>query len=74
VDAVLTSLFFRERPKVQQMLARWSAIGLATIAERAGRLERELLQPRRRTESRVSEAEALSEELFAIARKAKSSR
>jgi DNA polymerase-3 subunit delta len=73
-DAVLTPLFFRERPKVQQMLTRWSAEGLATIAERAGRLERELLQPRRRPESRVTEAEALSEELFAIARKAKNSR
>lgn len=73
-DAVLTSLFFRERPKVQQMLGRWSAEGLATVAERAGKLERELLQSRRRPESRVSEPEALGEELFAIARKARSAR
>jgi DNA polymerase-3 subunit delta len=73
-DGVLTSLFFRERAKVQQMLARWNAEGLATVAERAGKLERELLRTRVRPESRVSEADALSEELFAIARKARSAR
>jgi len=72
VDAVLTSsgkpLFFKEKAKVQRMLSMWSAEGLATVAERAGRLERTLMF------SGVPDREALGEELLAIARKARSSR
>jgi DNA polymerase-3 subunit delta len=70
VDAVMTSLgkalFWKEKPLVQKMLARWTAEGLATAAERAGALERSLMF------SEAPEHEALSEELFAIARKARS--
>jgi DNA polymerase-3 subunit delta len=70
VDAVLTSsaksLFWKDKAKVQQMLSKWSADNLATIAQRAGELERSLIfDP-------VPEREALGEELLAIARKARS--
>jgi hypothetical protein len=48
------------------MLSKWSADNLATIAQRAGELERSLIfDP-------VPEREALGEELLAIARKARS--
>lgn len=69
-DAVLTSLgralFFKDRAKVARMLAKWSAADLATVAERAGKLERSLIF------SASPEREALGEELLAIARKARS--
>jgi len=43
LDAVMTSmgksLFFKDKAKVQRMLSRWSAEGLATAADRAGKLE-----------------------------------
>jgi DNA polymerase-3 subunit delta len=48
------------------MLTKWRAADLATVAERAGRLERELMF------TDVPEREALGEELLAIARKARS--
>lgn len=71
-DAVLTSLgrslFFKDKPKVQRMLGKWSAEGLATVAERAGKLERALMF------TDAPEREAVGEELLAIARKARSSR
>jgi DNA polymerase-3 subunit delta len=71
-DAVMTSsgkpLFFKEKAKVQRMLSTWTAEGLATVAERAGRLERSLMF------SRIPDREALGEELLAIARKARSAR
>lgn len=67
-NAVLASLFFRERPRVQRMLDKWSPEGLATVAERAGKLERSLMS------TDVPDREALGEELLAIARKARSSR
>ena len=69
-DAVLTSLgkslFFKDQAKVRRMLTRWTAEGLATAAERAGKLERSLMF------TSVPEREALGEELLAIARKARS--
>ena len=72
VGAVMTSagrpLFFKEKAKVERMLSIWSAEGLATVAERAGRLERSLMF------SRIPDREALGEELLAIARKARSAR
>jgi DNA polymerase-3 subunit delta len=72
VDAVMAlierSLFFRDKAKVGRMLATWSAEDLATVAERAGRLERVLMF------TPVPDREALGEELLAIARKARSSR
>lgn len=68
-DAVLTSLgralFFKDKPKVEAMLRKWSAADLATVAERAGKLERELML------TPVPDQDALGEELISIARKAR---
>src|SRR5262249_38954892 len=70
IDAVLTSfgksLFWKDKAKVQHMLSKWSAEGLATVAERAGKLERSLMF------TAAPVREALGEELLAIARKARS--
>jgi DNA polymerase-3 subunit delta len=70
VDAVMASfgraLFFKEKSKVQRMLSKWSAADLATVADRAGRLERSLMF------TAAPDREALGEELLAIARKARS--
>ena len=69
-DAVMTSLgkslFYKDQAKVGRMLGRWTADGLATAAERAGKLERSLMF------TPVPDREALGEELLAIARKARS--
>jgi DNA polymerase-3 subunit delta len=71
-DAVMASLgrslFWKDKPVVERMLRQWSADGLATVAERAGKLEREIMF------TRVPDREALGEELLAIARKARSGR
>ena len=70
VDAVLTSmgraLFFKDKARVQRMLSKWSADDLATVAERAGKLERSLIF------TPAPDREALGEELLTIARKARS--
>jgi DNA polymerase-3 subunit delta len=70
VDAVMASLgrtlFWKDKSKVQRMLAKWSAEDLATVAERAGSLERSLIF------TAAPDREALGEELLAIARKARS--
>lgn len=70
VDAVMTSagrmLFWKEKAKVQRMLSKWTAQSLATVAQRASDLERSLIF------TSAPEREALSEELLAIARKARS--
>jgi DNA polymerase-3 subunit delta len=70
VDAVMTAmgraLFWKDKGKIQRMLTKWTADGLATVAERAGQLERSLIF------SPAPERESLSEELLAIARKARS--
>ena len=70
VDAVMTSLgrtlFWKDKSAVQQMLQKWTAEDLATVAERAGKLERSLMF------TAAPEREALGEELLAIARKARS--
>lgn len=70
IDAVMASLgralFWKDKGKVQQMLQKWSADDLATAADRAGKLERSLIF------TSAPEREALGEELFAIARKARS--
>ena len=67
-DAVMTSLgkslFWKDKPVVARLLARWDSKGLATVAERAGQLERSLML------TPAPGFEALSEELFAIARAA----
>ena len=68
VDAVMTSmgkaLFWKDKALVGQLLTRWDAAGLQTVAERAGTLERQLML------SPAPAAEALGEELLAIARAA----
>lgn len=70
VDAVMTSLgkavFFKDKPKVARLLGKWSAADLATVAERAGKLERSLIF------TGAPARDALGEELLAIARKARS--
>lgn len=70
IDAVMTSLgrslFWRDKSKVGRMLQKWSAADLATVAERAGSLERSLMF------TPAPDREALGEELLAIARKARS--
>lgn len=68
-DAVMTAmgkaLFWKDKPVFGRMLEKWSAADLATIAERAGRLERDIML------SPAPPVEALGEELLAIARKAR---
>lgn len=68
-DAVLTSmgksLFFKQKALFARMLEQWDAERLARVAERAGRLERDLMF------SPAPEQEALGEELLAIAREAR---
>ena len=70
IDAVMASLgrslFWKDKAKVQQMLQKWSADDLATVADRTGKLERSLIF------TSAPEREAFGEELFAIARKARS--
>jgi len=60
------SLFWKDKGLVTKMLKKWSAEDLATVAQRAGELERNLMF------GEVPEREALGEELLAIARKARS--
>jgi DNA polymerase-3 subunit delta len=71
-DAVMTSLgravFWKDKAVVERMLSKWSAEDLATVADRAGKLERDLMF------TPVPAREALGEELLAIARKARSNR
>lgn len=68
-DAVMTSfgrsLFWKDKAIVERLLRLWDAKGLATVAERAGRLERDLMF------SPVPDDEALGEELLSIARAAR---
>lgn len=70
LDAVMASLgrslFWKDKAAVQHMLQKWNADELATAADRAGRLERSLMF------TAAPEYEAIGEELFAIARKARS--
>lgn len=69
LDAVMASmgrtLFWKDKSAVQHMLQKWSAQELATAADRASKLERALMF------TAAPEHEALGEELFAIARKAR---
>lgn len=69
-QAVMTSmgkaLFWKDKPLVERLLTNWDSSGLARVAERVGILERKLMSP----ESPPA-AEALGEELLAIARAAR---
>ena len=60
------SLFWRDKPLVEKLLRLWDARGLATVADRAGRLERQLMRG-----DSPPPTEALGEELAAIARSAR---
>lgn len=60
------SLFWKDKPLVEKLIAAWDSPGLARIAERTGALERQLM----RGDSPPA-AEALGEELIAIARQAR---
>ncbi|WP_395624041.1 DNA polymerase III subunit delta [Sphingomonas daechungensis] len=70
VAAVMTSmgkaLFWKDKPLVERMLGMWDSSGLARVAERAGDLERRLMRG-----DAPPPAEALGEELVAIARQAR---
>jgi DNA polymerase-3 subunit delta len=71
-DAVMAalgkSLFWRDKELFGKLLRLWDAKGLARVAERAGRLERDLLF------SPAPDQEALGEELLSIARAARGRR
>jgi len=71
-DAVMASfgksLFWKDKGLIEKLLLLWDAKGLATVAERAGRLERELMF------SPAPDQEALGEELLSIARAARGRR
>lgn len=68
-DAVMASLgktlFWKDKPVVANLLARWTAKDLARIAERVGQLERDLMF------SPAPQREQLGEELLAIGRAAR---
>jgi len=68
-DAVMTSLgkslFWKDKPLVSRMVERWSAADIERLAERSGKLEKELIF------APVPEHEALGEELLSIARAAR---
>lgn len=68
-EAVMASvdktLFWKDKPLVGKMLRSWDAVGLARVADRVGRLERELMF------TGAPKSEALGEELVAIARAAR---
>jgi DNA polymerase-3 subunit delta len=68
-DAVLTSaaksFFWKDKAIIAKLLRLWDADGLATVAERVGKLERSLMF------SPAPEREALGEELLTIARAAR---
>jgi DNA polymerase-3 subunit delta len=65
MTAIDKSLFYKEKPLVARLLQQWDAAGLARLMERSGRLEQDsMLTP-------LPPAEALAEELLAIARQAR---
>ena len=69
-QAVMTSLgkslFWKDKPLVEKLIAAWDSAGLARVAERTGALERQLMRG-----DSPPPAEALGEELIAIARQAR---
>jgi DNA polymerase-3 subunit delta len=69
-ETVMTSmgkaLFWKDKPVVERMLGLWDSAGLARVAERTGALERQLMRA-----DAPPGAEALGEELVAIARQAR---
>jgi DNA polymerase-3 subunit delta len=59
------ALFWKDKSLIGKLLVAWPSAKLATVAERAGALERALML------SLAPEREALGEELMAIARAAR---
>lgn len=66
VTSLGKSLFWKDKPLVEKLVLAWDSTGLARVIERAGELERRLM----RGDSPPT-AEALGEELIAIARQAR---
>lgn len=68
--SVMTSmgklLFWKDKPVIERMIGLWDSPGLARVSERAGALERSLMRG-----DAPPPAEALGEELIAIARQAR---
>ena len=68
IDAVMASqgksLFWKDKDRVEKLLGIWDSAGIETLFERASALERQLML------SGAPPAEALGEELVAIARSA----
>jgi len=60
------SLFWKDKPLVEKLVASWDSAGLARVAERTGALERQLMSA-----NAPPPAEALGEELITIARQAR---
>ena len=71
-DSVMTSLgkalFWKDKPMIAKMLSMWDSARLATVADRVGKLESDLMF------SSAPDQSALGEELIAIARAAASRR
>lgn len=69
-QAVMTSigksLFWKDKPLVERLLGQWDSVGLARVSERVGELERQLMR-----RDSPPPAEAVGEELIAIARQAR---
>lgn len=63
-EAVMASLFWKDKPLIQKLMARWNGERLAQALERLGRLERQLLL------TSVGDRAALGQELVQIARTA----
>ena len=60
------SLFWKDKPVIERMIGLWDSPGLARVSERAGALARSLMRG-----DAPPPAEALGEELIAIARQAR---
>jgi DNA polymerase III subunit delta len=60
-DAVMASLFWKDKPLVSRMLSRWTSDRLAQVVDRAAALERQILSP-------LGDRAALGQELIQIAR------
>lgn len=59
------SLFWKDEPLIAKMLRQWDSAGLSRVADRLGRLERDLIL------AEGPKTETLGEELLTIARKAR---
>lgn len=62
-DAVMASLFWKDKSLVSRMLSRWTSDRLALAVDRVARLERQILSP-------LGDRAALGQELIQIARAA----